>query len=110
MRLFNSQAGQKPFVPQVVFKDGRVQLDLSPQEKEETMQKPLLVVAGNQKKVTTSRSFKKISNTEKWSEYDTRKFYRVTHFSQNCSKCLPGFRVFWNRFLNDRKAFQKQES
>jgi len=104
MHLFNSI--QEPHVPQVVFKDGKAQLDISSQE--QVNRKPLVVVTANQKKVTTSRSFKKMSNTEKWSEYDTKKFYRALEFFGTDFSTIG--KLFKNRSHNQIKnKFLKEE-
>jgi len=104
MRLFSTN--QEPVVPQIVFKDGKAQLDISSQE--QVHQKPLVVVTGNQKKVTTSRSFKKMSNTEKWSEYDTKKFYRALEFFGTDFSTIG--KLFKNRSHNQIKnKFLKEE-
>jgi len=67
---------EKILAPKLIIKDGKVQLDNSYLSHTEP-QKPLVEVVMDKKKITTSNSFKNINHSEKWTEEETRKFYRV---------------------------------
>ena len=66
---------EKSHVPEVIFKDGRVQV-LGPIV-EGSVKEELEIVQPKKKKITTSTSFKQMTHTEKWTEKETNKFYRV---------------------------------
>lgn len=63
--------------PQLIMKDGKVQLSMPQLVQERSQQIPLEVVKFNRKKVTTSSSFRNTIHTEKWTPKETKKFYRV---------------------------------
>ena len=68
-------------VPEIVFIDGKIQVvkpDLS--RNDEKIHTELEIVNSSKAKMTTSTSFKPVNHTEKWTEQETNKFYRVTKF------------------------------
>ncbi len=70
---------QAPEQNMLVIKDGKVQL-AAVNDNAIMKKKDLEIVQQTKKKVTTSTSFKQVNHTEKWTEKETEKFYRVTKF------------------------------
>ena len=69
----------------IVIKDGKVQVETpNAGNNNQTKNTSLEVVANNKAKVTTSSSFKKGTHTKKWTDKETKKFYRVItpHFGR----------------------------
>jgi len=98
-------------VPRLLIKDGKVQVDDSMLMVEST--EPLEVVV-EKKKLTTSNSFKAINHSEKWTEKETRKFYRAlelfgTDFSL-ITKLFPNRNrnQIKNKFLKEEKISRKK--
>jgi len=76
-----------PTVPELVFVNGKVQVAVNnSQQIEHGETKKLEIVNPGKKKVTTSNSFKKSVHTEKWTEKETIKFYRVKFCLKNEAK------------------------
>ena len=70
--LFNQT--ELAFAPQIIFKDGKIVIDnntIAPRE-----EKKLVIVEKKTKKVT-SMSFRTKNQTAKWTEEETRKFYKA---------------------------------
>lgn len=104
---------EKILAPKIIFKDGKAQLDNSYLSKSEP-QKPLIEVVVDKKKITTSNSFKNINHSEKWTEEETRKFYRAleifgTDFSL-ITKLFPNRNrnQIKNKFLKEEKVSRKK--
>lgn len=72
-------------VPELVIKDGKVQMVMPNMTSVGgIVNRELEIVQPSKKKVTTSTSFKQINHTEKWTEKETQKFYRVIIFYLIC--------------------------
>jgi len=104
---------EKILAPKLIIKDGKVQLDNSYLSHTEP-QKPLVEVVMDKKKITTSNSFKNINHSEKWTEEETRKFYRAleifgTDFSL-ITKLFPNRNrnQIKNKFLKEEKVSRKK--
>jgi len=100
-------------VPKIVFKDGKAQLDDSFLSRPE-QEIPSLEVVVDKKRLTTSNSFKNINHSEKWTEEETRKFYRAlelfgTDFSL-ITKLFPNRNrnQIKNKFLKEEKVSRKK--
>jgi len=100
-------------VPKIVFKDGKAQLDDSHLSIPE-LEKQLVEVVVDKKKLTTSNSFKNINHSEKWTEEETKKFYRAlelfgTDFSL-ITKLFPNRNrnQIKNKFLKEEKVSRKK--
>jgi len=103
----------KILTPKIILKDGKVQIDNSPIFNQEIV-KPLLQVVLEKKKITTSNSFKNINHSEKWTEVETKKFYRAielfgTDFSL-ITKLFPtrNRNQIKNKFLKEEKVSKKK--
>jgi hypothetical protein len=100
---------ERPRVPEIVLKDGRVQIALPcSEDNERENRRELEIVKPEKKKVTTSTSFKKINHTEKWTEKETEKFYRALELFGTDFSMIA--RVFKNRNRNQIKnKFLREE-
>jgi len=75
----NSQANN--MMAKIVIKDGKVQIEAPQLESDnKTNNSSLEIVVNSKTKVTTSSSFKKGAHTKKWTDKETKKFYRVIKF------------------------------
>jgi hypothetical protein len=96
-------------VPEIVFKDGKAQVMLPEVSLTDAKgNNKLEVVQNKKKKVTTSSSFKQSSHTEKWTEKETRKFYRALELFGTDFSMIAN--VFKNRNRNQIKnKFLREE-
>jgi hypothetical protein len=106
---------ERPMVPELVLKDGKVQLSMpSAISEEREIRKELEIVKPGKKKVTTSTSFKKVNHTEKWTEKETEKFYRALElFGTDFSMIAKVFKnrnrnQIKNKFLREEKLFPEK--
>jgi len=90
-----------------------VQIDNSHIQKQD-IEKPRLEIVLEKKKITTSNSFKNINHSEKWTEEETKKFYRAielfgTDFSL-ITKLFPNRNrnQIKNKFLKEEKVSKKK--
>lgn len=67
----------QPVFPEIVLKDGKIQVAESVIQAVEKVPQRLQIVQVTKKKITTSISFKQANHTEKWTELENEKFYRV---------------------------------
>jgi len=76
--ISNSNTDSAVNAPLVVLKDGKVEISpINAPVEEKTINKELEVVSNKKNKVTTSSSFKNPTHTKKWTEKETKKFYRA---------------------------------
>jgi len=93
---------QKPAVPELIIKDGKVQVaNVNDINGGRLVKKELEIVQLTKKKVTTSTSFKNVNHTEKWTEKETEKFYRALQLFGTDFSMIAG--VFKNRNRNQIK-------
>jgi len=103
----------KILAPKIIIKDGKVQIDNSHIQNQD-IEKPCLEIVLEKKKITTSNSFKNINHSEKWTEEETKKFYRAielfgTDFSL-ITKLFPtrNRNQIKNKFLKEEKVSKKE--
>jgi hypothetical protein len=103
----------KILAPKIIIKDGKVQIDNSSILNQE-IEPPRLEIVLEKKKITTSNSFKNINHSEKWTEEETKKFYRAielfgTDFSL-ITKLFPNRNrnQIKNKFLKEEKVSKKK--
>jgi len=95
-------------MPKIILVDGKPILDNSAMEKHQKMKKEEVVIA--KAKLTTSNSFKNYNHTDKWTEQETRKFYRAleifgTDFSLIAQLFPHRNRIqIKNKFLKEEKV------
>jgi len=107
---FHDKEETKPvnLMPKIILVDGKPVLDNSAMEKHQKMKKEEVVIA--KAKLTTSNSFKNYNHTDKWTEQETRKFYRAleifgTDFSLIAQLFPHRNRIqIKNKFLKEEKV------
>lgn len=81
----------------LIYLNGKVQIINSDLSRNMNDAQPELEIVNSTKaKRTTSTSFKQVNHTEKWTDQETSKFYRVIIYCLASSDAFQGTCSFWN--------------